>query len=387
MTSGLAETAPIEPTLTVAELSATPNNNQLAQSETPANPFLEQLQRLEQKQQALEAEIQSLKQQLANTAAAKSVIPANPDSVTATRTAPSPQNVTFSAEAVFLRPSTSNLMDFAVIDTGEALATAGEIAKVRYDELTTPRWRLAYRAPNSNWDLSASHLGFKTSGTAGAVRPTNGFLFSTFSHPFQNDSGDVAVARSNLKYQTTDIEIGQTFNLNDRFSLRAFGGLRSSSFNQAMAVNFDGRDFTNAVLETSSSFTGFGPRLGAELNWNLARDLSIFGRGAGSLLLGRRDLSTQETDNNGQDTIVDITDDRDAQIVPGLEFTLGLAWKPMISKSTNLDLRMGYEYQYWFNAGEAIRFTDAATPGSLANTQNDLSLQGLFLQFGISTNF
>ncbi len=154
-----------------------------------------------------------------------------------------------------------------------------------------------------------------------------------------------------------------------------------------MTVNLDGRDFTQAVLNHSSSFAGFGPRLGAELNGNLATDLTLFGRGSGTLLFGSRDLSTRETDNNGQDTVVDLSAGRDSQIVPGFDLALGLTWRPMISRSTNLDMSVGYEYQYWLNAGESIRFTDAATPGSLVTNQSDVSLQGFFLRLGLSTNF
>lgn len=358
-----------------------------ASTALPANPILEQLQRLEQKQQALEAEIQTLKQQLADRALPPAATGTANSTMTRSPAQPSPQNFSFSTAAVFLQPTTSSLMDFAIVDQGTALATSGQIARVNYDGLTTPRWRLSYRAPDANWDFSASHMRFQADGSAAAVRPTNGFLFSTFSHPFQNDSADTATAASELKYQMTDVELGQTIKLDDRFNLRAFGGIRVGHINQAMTVNLDGRDFTQAVLNNSSSFAGVGPRLGAELNWNLATDLTLFGRGSGTLLVGSRNLSTRETDNNGQDTVVDLSEGRDSQIVPGFDLALGLTWRPMISRSTNLDMSVGYEYQHWLNAGESIRFTDAATPGSLVTTQSDVSLKGFFLRLGLSTNF
>jgi hypothetical protein len=351
-------------------------------AQVPADSLLNQLEQLEAKQKALEAEIQSLKQQLKQS----SPIDASTASTQAAASGPS-SNLMFAIEPTFLKASGSGPMDYAIVDNGTALATAGEIARLQYENITTPRWRLNYRNPQSNFEISASHLGFNTRAEGSATRATNGFLFSTYSHPFQNDSADTASAAATLKYQATDLEIGQRIQVSDRFNLRAFAGLRSGNFDQDMVVNFNGRDFNNAVLTTSSSFTGIGPRLGAEMHWNLAKELTFFGRGAGSLLLGRRDLSTVETDNNGQDVVVDLADDRASQIIPGMEFALGLAWKPRISKSTNLNFQAGYEYQHWFNAGESLRFTDAATPGSSLTDQSDLSLRGLFLQFGILSTF
>jgi hypothetical protein len=353
----------------------------IAQSATPSptreQELLEKLRQLEQKQQQLEQELNSLRQQLTPS----SKVVSTPTSETR------PQQIELSAEVLFLTPRTSNLMDFAILDPGTALAVSGEVARVNYDDADALRIGLTYRPENTAWEITAKHAFLNSDGQQSAVRPSTGSLFSTFTHPFQNDSADTAEARARLNYQVTDLELAYNLDVSRSLGVRLFSGLRFSDVKQRMNVAFNGRDFNQAIARTNQEFNGFGPRLGAQIDLKLATDLKLFGRGAGSLLVGDRSTFYEETDNNGTDLVARFSPAARKQVVPGVEFALGLSWQPKIGQYSHLNFSIGYEYQHLFNVANSIRFVDSASPGVFSESQNDLSLQGLFLLFGITSQF
>lgn len=368
----IATTAQARPTALVtaqASPSAPPS------ATNPA--LLEKLQRLEQKQQELELEIGALRQQLGG---AKPV---------AAVTVPEdqPQKFDFSAQVVFLRPTTTNMMDFAIVDPGNALATAGEFARAPYRDATALRYTATYRPANTAWEISASHMGFDADGANSVVRPATGSLFSTLTHPFQNDRADTATANTKLNYNATDAELAYRFQVGKTLGVRLFGGVRFADVSQAMTVDYDGRDFTNGKAQIDTGFNGFGPRMGVEARLMLGQDLSLFGKGSGSLLLGKLSTSYTETDNNGADLIAQVAQNRDQQIVPVVDLAIGLSWQPKISQNANFNFSLGYEYQQWFHVADTIRFVNSSSPGIFSETQNDLSLSGFFMQFGLSAQF
>jgi Legionella pneumophila major outer membrane protein precursor len=359
------------PAKTAQSVSEIPNGQML----------LDKLQKLEQKQQQLEQEISTLRSQLSNRPAPSK------DPVAVTVIENRPPQFEVSAQALFIQPSTGNFMDFAILDSGTALATSGEIAQLDYKNVTATRLGITYRPENTAWELGATHTWFQSDSNRSVVRDQNGALFSTFTHPFQNDSADTASARANLSYRSTAVDLGYRLQVGKSLGLRIFGGLQYSDVKQDMNVAYDGRDFNKATTETANRFQGVGPRFGAEAKVMIAKDLSLFGQGAGALLVGNRETSYRETDNDGADVVASVAQDRKNQFVPVVDLSLGLSWQPTLWKQTKLNLATGYEYQHWFNLSESIRFADSSSPGAFTQTQNSLSLRGFFLKLGISSEF
>ncbi|MEM1395699.1 MAG: Lpg1974 family pore-forming outer membrane protein [Cyanobacteria bacterium P01_H01_bin.150] len=362
--------------------SNSPENSSTIQQRIKQQQLQQKLELLQQKQQQLEQELELLRQQIAAP---------KPEKETPVVSVPEdkPQNIEVSAQLLFLQPSTSNLMDFAIVDPGASntLAVSGDVASLDYDDEDSLRIGLTYRPPNTAWDITAKHTSFGSEAEQSVEEPTNGFLFSTITHPFQNESAQTADANAELDLNATDIELGNSFKIGKNLGLRLFGGLHFSDINQKMAVNYDGRDFNNSNLNIDNSFTGFGPRIGSEIKLNLNNGLSLFAKGAGSLLLGELDTEYQETDNNDADVVAQISNEQNSHLVPGMELSFGVSYSPVMGKSTNLNLSLGYEYQHWFNVANSIRFVDSDSPGVFTQSSEDLSLKGFFMQLGIVSEF
>ena len=339
----------------------------------------EKLRRLEERQQELEAELKTLRQQVANP-----TTPSTPVAIVIPEM--EPQALTVSAEALFFRPTTSNSLDFAIIDPGTALATSGDLATANYSDGTALRFGLNYRLPQSPWDIDGSYLIFNTTGSAQADRPATGFLFSTLSHPRQNESADTASAQSSLDLNSFTVDTGYRFQLSQGLGVRLFAGLQVANTQQSLGVDYNGRDYTNGRIDLESKFSGWGPRLGAELRASLGSGFSVFGRGSGAILFGQSSARFTETDNNGTDVIADLARDR-TRTVPVLNLAVGLDWAAALSTNSKFNLSLGYEFQQWFNVSDNIRFVNAASPAVFAENAGSLSLQGFFVRGGLSFSF
>lgn len=341
---------------------------------SPEVALKNQLDSLEQKQKQLQQQLDALKQTGKN----------RQDAVVLDK---QPQNLSVYAEGLFLKPNTTDLMDFAITDPGTALATSGDIERVKFDQANALRVGLNYRAPNSPWDIHGNYTTFRTEGENSATAPAGGFLFSTQSHPLQNHEAQTANADAKLKYDGGNLEVGHNLKLGKNAGLRLFGGLGVASVDRDMTVNYDGISYTQGQVKSSSSFTGVGPRLGVEGRLNLGSGFSVFGRGAGTLLVGSKRSTLRETDNNGADVVTDFDYKQRGEMVPALEAAIGVDWQKAISKNAKVGLSAGYEVQKLFNVTDSLRFSDDIRPGTLSRTNGDLSLNGFFVKGGVTVEF
>lgn len=381
----LASTA--TPTTAAAETGAIAQANETAQLREQIR-LLEERQRsmeqeFQQRQQELERQIEALRQQVTGPSPTD---PSTAAPVATTPTAPRRQSVEPSLSVMFLDPATSNLLDFALVDPGIALTAGGTVATVDLEEDTALRYGLTYRFANSALELGVDHVSLSSSGSASATRPPNGFLFATLANPAQNERADTASANASIDSSVTNVELGYRLPAGRDLEIRLFTGLRFADLNQDLQVRYDGEDFTNTLINIERGFSGGGLRLGGQANWNIGAGFSLYGRAAGSLLVGDISINQSEVDNNGLDQIASLQS-RETRIVPMLELTAGLDWTANLSNASRLTIGAGYTLENWFNATDSIRFVDSASAGVFTQDSSDLSWEGFFLKFALELEF
>jgi hypothetical protein len=106
-------------------------------------------------------------------------------------------------------------------------------------------------------------------------------------------------------------------------------------------------------------------RIGAEGRWNLPRGFSLFGRAAGSVLVGNVRVQQQEIDEI-EGTILDFSDSYH-QAIPVIETAAGVAWTHGMWQIAG-----GYELTNWFNLAEIDR------------ASYDLLLDGFFVRLSVA---
>lgn len=268
-------------------------------------------------------------------------------------------------------------LDFAVSTDGTALAVGnGSVRNLDFGRDSGVRAGIGYLF-SSGWDLTGNYTYFRNSASASATEPAGGNLWATRSHPNVNQEAETAAATGNFNYDVFDLEAGYGYRFNESIAIRPFGGLRWANIDQNLNVRYDGRDFDNAVVDNNLKMNGFGFRLGMDGYWHLGHGWSLFGRGAGSVMYGRFQSRLLETNFDGADTVVNVTDDY-TQAVPVLETSMGTAWQ-----YESFQFAAGYELNNWFDLGNRSMFPDNAHEGAYAPGSNSVLLHGFFLRCSV----
>jgi hypothetical protein len=357
--------------------AASAENRGRTVAQTSDDAVNSKLQQLEQQQQQLKQEIEQLRQQLREA----------PTGGLAAAAEQSDPELTFAGSALFLKPSTSASMDFARVDpVAPGRIIGGPLAKVEFGRETAGRFALAYKPAGTAWEFGAAHTFLKGSDSESAVRPAGGFLYSTLSNPGGNDRAETADAKAKLAYNVTDLDLGYRLPLSKDFEVKLLTGLKVSNLEQSLTANYQGVSYApdGGRVRQENDFNGLGPKLGLELRAKLGGGLSVFGRGGAALLLGKSTTGFQET--FGTTELANLNLRRQTSI-PAVEMALGVDWTANLSKSSKLNLSLGYEYQHWFNALNSVRFVDNSNPGLYTENRSDLSLQGFFAKLGVAFTF
>ena len=265
-------------------------------------------------------------------------------------------------------------LDFAINPTGPTSTVTGQVESLSYERDDGVRTGLGYRFP-SCWDVTWNYTYFHTTAAGSATAPPEGALRTTRAHPVWGAYAAVAEASASLDYDINDIEVGRRFYIDDTAEVRLFGGFRWAIIDQRFTALYDGVGYVNGVIDNPMKMDGYGIRVGAKARWNRGC-WSLFGRGAGSVLVGRFDTRLLQTDDQSG-TVVDVSDNF-TQAAPGLEAAAGLAWRREC-----LEISGGYEMTAWLNMAERFNFHDYRDWGNFGNSSNDLILEGFFVRLSI----
>ena len=114
--------------------------------------------------------------------------------------------------------------------------------------------------------------------------------------------------------------------------------------------------FSPYTATQSNKFTGFGPRIGADMAYDLGHGLAMYANGATAMLLGSSKLNLSYVDELGFfrseiEDLASLSGSRQS-IVPEIEAKLGLNYTHALAQG-NLTLDVGY---MWVNYFDAQRF-------------------------------
>lgn len=280
------------------------------------------------------------------------------------------------AEYLLFRPR-SGAFDFALVNAGAGLATAGPVESLKYDLGNGVRAELGYRFERG-WEVGFAYTFLEASGGRTAAAGPGGVLFPTLTRPGLTDAAASAAATASLNYNLYDGLVGKRFVLDDHFAVRAFGGFRFADITQRFDVGYDGLDAVRAAVGTRSEFEGFGPLVGGEAVLGGWHGFHAYARASGGLLTGRSTNTVRETNNAGGTVYVDSRYDV-RKVVPVAGLAIGGGWQ-----YRTVSVRAGYEVTHFFGLTEPLRFTDDVGQGKLVTRPSYLSLEGFFVQVGFA---
>jgi hypothetical protein len=266
---------------------------------------------------------------------------------------------------------------FSTVNATQTTTTEAE--NVSLPQQSGFRAGLGYRFA-SQWDVAWSYTYYFTNGQNAA----DAAIGAGLTVPGIVSMGALrhVAGQANLRYNVNDLEIGRWIHLDDHVDLRLFGSVRYAMTETNGREDLTGHYFDELRADVDtvgnthirSKMDACGIRLGGEGRWRIGdSNLSLFGRGAGSVLAGRFEnvgtyfvegTSSRDPYYDYQNTFVNRHNDTHAVCV--IEAAAGVAYQ-----YGNWELSGGYELATWFN--QAVPITNVNEV-----TYHDLLLDGFF---------
>lgn len=266
-------------------------------------------------------------------------------------------------------------LDYAASEDGSALSIgSGRVHSVNYDRDTGFRGHVGVNT-TTGWGVGVGYTHFGTEGVDSINRPSGtGQLFSSFSHPGGPQEADVATGSAAFDYDVLDLVATHTIVNRETISVDIFGGLRWADISQEINAHFDGRDFDDGIVNSTTDLNAFGFRFGGQSHWRMHGGWSSFGKISLAALYGQFDSHRFESNFDGAQILVDLNHDY-VQPVFNIETAMGVAWT-----CNTWQVSGGYEFNAWTNLGDNVRFVDDIEVGSFASLSGDLLLEGFFFR-------
>jgi hypothetical protein len=262
--------------------------------------------------------------------------------------------------ALYLQPSYSDNVAYIGVSGNEATRS------VNYVE-NDPDWGWGFKLEGSY------HFGTGTDLNLNWYHLNDNSTTRTFAGPFAFfDITDMARERFTVdpKWDAVNLEFGQHVDFGEFKNIRFHGGVQYARIEtglSAYASTPGTADFVSAA--STAKFTGFGPRIGADMSYDLGNGFAIYGNGATAILAGTSKNNAQVSSNQLQTIYFNAS--RNA-IVPELEAKLGLTYTYAMAQG-DLTLDAGYMWLNYFHSQQTLQLF------GVAPAESDFGVQGPYI--------
>lgn len=281
----------------------------------------------------------------------------------------------------------------------QILGPAGTNQQIQFLDVPfkwSPGFRIGigYNNTENPWNIQVYYTGYKTKGINQAS-VSEGEIHSAFAGNFYADnmagagiSGPYyhhAGIQWNVLFNTLDLELGRAVKINSLLDLRPFTGLKAAVINQSINTTWQEpytpttpgnttpvriTTFSSATENLTNNFKGLGPAFGMDTTWHLYEpanhQLNVIGNVSGAFLWGHWALA--DIYRNNAPVSITVVNDSLLTAASMAKGYLGMEWIAAVY-NTNLNIRLGYEGQVWFNQLRYYTF-------DMGKTNDSLFLQG-----------
>jgi len=262
--------------------------------------------------------------------------------------------------------------------TGKISSLTG--SNIAFDWNTGFRAGLFYEPESSFWDSKLSWTYYPT--TKSMIVPVGGHVLASdfFSGFLSNDIFFGADINWQLAMNMFDLQASHMFNLTRSISIRPSVGIMGGTINQTVNIDWNAIIYTSTERVTNNFF-GVGPSFGIDAKWNVYQNFSLAGNLAAAFMWGKwnnNDVYHRPAAFFGiiKPTTITTTLNNSELGTLMLDYFMGLEW--FFKGRSQVNLKLGYEMQYWANQ---LRMTSF----QILPLRGDLTLQGATC--GISIDF
>jgi hypothetical protein len=249
----------------------------------------------------------------------------------------------FGVQALYLQPTTSGSFIEQILISGADASNDAAVAVVERNNNFNRKWGWGFKLEGSyhfstgndlnlNWYHLDKSTHYYTPSTVTFTAGGNGILF--------NNGVSTTFNQFNVKtkWDAVNLEFGQHVDFGEFKKIRFHGGVQYARLEHDYTTSLNG---VNAFGFTNK-YTGFGPRLGADMAYHFGNGIAMYGNGATAILIGDTKLQGYTTQRT---------------MVPEMEAKLGLMYNYAMAQG-NLGLDAGYMWVNYFNAHNTIVGTE-----------------------------
>lgn len=239
----------------------------------------------------------------------------------------------FGAQALYLQPINSHYAGFSATPTG-----------TRFNERNAD-WGWGFKLEgsyhfNTGNDVNVNWYHLDNSDTH------NQLFFVAFDDttalnvPFR--------VRTNPKWDAVNVEFGQHVDFGEQKNIRFHGGVQYARIDQSLRAGFLPFNPAPTPIRLDDTFNGFGPRIGADMSYDLGNGFAVYGNGATALLVGDNKF-TASSPVATLNSLAGTSTGTKTILVPELEAKLGATYTYAMAQG-DVSLDVGYMWVNYFNA-------------------------------------
>lgn len=286
-----------------------------------------------------------------------------------------------SAELLYWRPFVGGIDECGSGNFSETIASDGRVisrfnGRARNPDFDwDPGFRLGagYEFACSNWGVAAFYTYFhsRSHGSNSHDSDSN----SSESYGFDNRENRL---RWNINFDLIDVVAGYEADVGSCFTFRPFIGLRGARIDQKVHrghFQSSGDNFSTSSNDYFSTnrnhfggknhekFTGVGPLVGIEADWNVWCGFRLYANASTSWLYGKFRVRLNEFDNFDYfDDFCHIRKNLDATLA-NFDAGLGIRWETCFCGDMRLFLQLGLEHHQYFNYNRIGEYGDLSFDG------------------------
>lgn len=273
----------------------------------------------------------------------------------------------FTSAFLYLKPGSGSLEYGTLVSPLPPLSPHWENQAIDPDFSPAFQFGTRYMVPETGNDLRTSWTHLNSTDSASFVGAPDQFAGPSYLIGPGGNAYNVGSGSVNFRFDTVNFEAGHMWRAGRPFQVRVFGGVQYASIDQTITGTF--HDYAGTFRQTNvtdSTFSGAGPRLGVNAQFN-GRYFQFVGDMAVCALIGNQHLSQKF--NTISPTIPGgnpqtFTSPDATQVVPGLDSRLGSAYSLPLGRGI-FKVEAGYQAAVYVNAINSYSLTQVTTPPNI----------------------
>ena len=278
-----------------------------------------------------------------------------------------------SAGLLYWRPFVGGIDECGSGNVSESIASDGRVisrfnGRARNPDFDwDPGFRIGagYEFACSNWDVAVFYTYFR-SRSHDSNSPDSDSS-SSDSYRFDNRENRL---RWNINFDLIDVVAGYEADVGSCFMFRPFIGLRGARIDQKVhrghfqsSDGYFSRSRDHFGGRNHEKFSGLGPLLGIEADWNIGCGFQLYANASTSWLYGKFHVRLNEVDNfEYLDNFCHISKNLDANLA-NFDAGLGVRWETCFCGDIQLMLQLGFEHHQYFNYNRIGDYGDLCFDG------------------------